>query len=71
MCDNVGELGPFTFLGRLCRATNMDEARDTFGRRDANLCEHASVIGVPLGNPARGVTHRVGGHDQVHGRGAG
>src|SRR5665647_1105976 len=47
------------------------KAGDAFAGFEAEGIEHGAVIGVPFGDPARGIAQGIGGQQQIHGRRAG
>src|SRR5262249_52265996 len=65
------EIWPFAVLRRLGRAPDVHKAGHPFIRRKTKGIEHAAIIGIPLGDPARGIAHGVRGKYQAHRRGAG
>src|SRR6478736_3806308 len=69
--DDGIEFRPVTVLGWLCRAPDMNEARNALMRSDAKRIENAAVVSVPFRDPARGIAHGMRGKDEAHRRGAG
>src|SRR5436190_8428680 len=69
--DELIEWRTRPILGWLRRPSDMDEACNLLLGLDAERVEHAAVVRVPLGEPARGKAERVRGEDQTRGGGAG
>src|SRR5215475_3035762 len=63
------ETRPVTVLWGSGRAPDVHKTCDPLMRGQPKCIEDAPVIGVPFGDPARGITHRVRGKDKAHGRG--
>ena len=69
--DDLGKRRPVAFLAAARRTADVDEPDDALVRSKPEGVEHAPVVGIPFGDPARRKPERVRRMHQVHGRGAG
>ena len=60
------ELRPFPVFRRLGGASDMHESGNSFIRGKSKCIEHTPIIGIPLGDPARGIAHRMRGNNERH-----
>jgi len=59
-----------SILSRAHRRSDVNEPRYALVRRQAKSIEHAAIIGVPTGDPARPISERVRCEDKVHSSGS-
>ena len=68
--NDLIERRPGPIFRRVRRRADVNKAGDLFVRLEPERVEHATIIGVPFGDPVRAVAERVRGKDERHGGGA-
>src|SRR5215813_6866347 len=71
MFDDIREHWPVAILVAARWTADVDETDEALVWSEPERVEHAPVVGVPLSDPARGKSQRVGSVHQIHRRGAG